>query len=71
MEVPSHCKGLIFRSQVLDEWRSPHAGLYPSGWELRLDEPACVLDVQPWMADQEIHFPAVTYWEGAVRFEDV
>jgi predicted secreted hydrolase len=21
------------------------------------------------MADQEIHFPTVTYWEGAVRFE--
>ena len=21
------------------------------------------------MADQEIHFPAVTYWEGAVHFE--
>jgi len=21
------------------------------------------------MDDQEIHFPTVTYWEGAVRFE--
>jgi predicted secreted hydrolase len=27
------------------------------------------LNVRPWMADQEIHFPTVTYWEGAVQFE--
>ena len=27
------------------------------------------LNFRPWMADQEVNFPAVTYWEGAVRFE--
>jgi predicted secreted hydrolase len=59
-----------FEITVLEEWRSPHTqGVYPAAWEIRLEEPACVLQVGPWMADQEIHFPAVTYWEGAVRFE--
>jgi predicted secreted hydrolase len=59
-----------FTIDVLGEWRSPHTdGLYPASWEIRLEEPACVLRVQPWMAVQEIHFSAVTYWEGAVRFE--
>ena len=59
-----------FAITVLDQWLSPHSGgLYPSAWEIRLDEPNCQLQVQPWMPDQEINFPAVTYWEGAVRFE--
>jgi predicted secreted hydrolase len=59
-----------FAIRVLDEWRSPHTqGLYPTAWELRLEDPACVMEITPWMADQEIHFPAVTYWEGAVHFE--
>lgn len=59
-----------FEIEVLDEWRSPHTeGVYPASWEIRLDEPDCVLDVRPWMADQEIHFPTVTYWEGAVQFQ--
>jgi predicted secreted hydrolase len=61
-----------FEIEVLDEWRSPHTqGVYPSSWEIRLEEPECTLDVRPWMADQEIHFPEVTYWEGAVRFEGI
>jgi predicted secreted hydrolase len=59
-----------FEITVLDEWESPHTqGRYPSAWEIRLEEPDCLLQVRPWMADQEIHFPTVTYWEGAVRFE--
>jgi predicted secreted hydrolase len=59
-----------FAIDVLGEWRSPHTqGVYPASWEVRLEEPACALDIQPWMPDQEIHFSAVTYWEGAVRFE--
>jgi predicted secreted hydrolase len=61
-----------FEITVLDEWRSPHTeGVYPAAWEVRLEEPECLLQVRPWMADQEIHFPAVTYWEGAVRFEGI
>jgi predicted secreted hydrolase len=59
-----------FEIVVLEEWRSPHTqGLYPAAWEIRLNEPDCLLKIQPWMADQEINFPAVTYWEGAVRVE--
>ena len=59
-----------FMITVLDEWRSPHTnGEYPSAWEVKLNDPACLLEIHPWMADQELHFPTVTYWEGAVRFE--
>jgi predicted secreted hydrolase len=59
-----------FSITVLDQWRSPHTdGMYPSAWQIQLEEPNCLLDIRPWMADQEVNFPAVTYWEGAVRFE--
>ena len=59
-----------FALRVLQEWRSPHTGgIYPSSWEVKLQEPNCFLQVEPWMGDQEIHFPTVTYWEGAVKFE--
>jgi len=59
-----------FSITVIDQWRSPHTGgTYPSAWQIQLEEPNCELNVQPWMADQEVNFPAVTYWEGAVRFE--
>ena len=67
---PQSLQKIDFDITVLDEWRSPHTqGVYPASWEIRLTEPDCVVNVRPWMADQEIHFPAVTYWEGAVRFE--
>lgn len=59
-----------FEIRILDEWRSPHTqGVYPASWEVQLNDPGCTLNVRPWMADQEIHFPTVTYWEGAVQFE--
>jgi len=59
-----------FTVTVLETWRSPHTGgVYPSAWAIQLEQPACRLEVRPWMADQEIHFAAVTYWEGAVRFQ--
>ncbi|HET9910493.1 MAG TPA: lipocalin-like domain-containing protein, partial [Anaerolineales bacterium] len=59
-----------FEITVLNQWRSPHTqGTYPAAWEIRLHEPDCTLEVRPWMPDQELHFPTVTYWEGAVRFE--
>ena len=54
----------------LDQWHSPHNnGVYPSGWQIQLTSPDCLLQVRPWMPDQEVNFLAVTYWEGAVRFE--
>ena len=61
-----------FEISVLDQWRSPHTrGVYPAAWEIRLADPDCQLKVHPWMADQEIHFSTVTYWEGAVEFEGI
>jgi len=70
--IPQPVQNTDFEITVLDEWRSPHTqGVYPAAWEIRLNEPNCLLEVHPWMADQEVNFPAVTYWEGAVRFEGV
>ena len=59
-----------FKIDVKEEWRSPHTqAMYPSAWEIQLNQPDCLLQVSPLMADQEVHFPAVTYWEGAVQFD--
>lgn len=59
-----------FEITVLDEWRSPRTQTaYPGAWRIQLNEPDCLLEVQPWMADQEMNLPNVMYWEGAVRFE--
>jgi predicted secreted hydrolase len=59
-----------FKINVTDQWQSPHTkAVYPAAWEIQLTQPDCLLQARPLMADQEIHFPAVTYWEGAVRFE--
>jgi predicted secreted hydrolase len=67
---PQPIQNAEFSITVLDEWHSPHTGaVYPSGWKIQLKNPECRLQVHPWMADQELVFSAVTYWEGAVRFE--
>ena len=59
-----------FEITVQDQWQSPQTqGVYPSAWEVKLNQPNCLLKLQPWMPDQELHFPTVTYWEGAVHFE--
>ncbi len=59
-----------FKIKAKEEWRSPNTqAVYPAAWEVQLNQPDCLLQVRPLMADQEVHFPAVTYWEGAVRFE--
>ena len=67
---PQHVQKAAFEISVLNTWRSPHTqGLYPAAWEIQLDQPNCALKVDPWMADQEINFLSITYWEGAVHFE--
>ena len=59
-----------FEITVQDTWHSPHTqAIYPAAWQIHLSQPNCQLQAKPWMADQELHFPAVTYWEGAVHFE--
>jgi predicted secreted hydrolase len=68
--ISQHVQNTDFKISVLNTWRSPHTqGVYPAAWEIHLDKPACTLKVDPWMADQEVNFPSVTYWEGAVHFE--
>lgn len=68
--TPQTLERANFSIRVLDTWRSSHTqGTYPARWEIQLHQPNCLLQVKPWMADQELHFPAVTYWEGAVHFE--
>src|SRR5215208_3934051 len=53
--VPQPVQNTDFEITVLAEWRSPHTqGVYPAAWEIRLREPSCLLEVQPWMADQEL-----------------
>lgn len=70
--IPQPVQKTDFEITVFEEWRSPHTqGVYPAAWEIRLNEPDCVLEVRPWMADQELNFPTVTYWEGAVHFEGI
>lgn len=59
-----------FEIIVQDQWDSPHTqGTYPSAWQIKLNEPGCLLEIRPWLSDQELHFRTVTYWEGAVHFE--
>lgn len=59
-----------FEIAARDEWHSPHTqGVYPSSWEIQIHKPDCLLEVKPWMADQEVNFPPITYWEGAVQFK--
>ena len=40
--------------------------VYPASWEIRIHKPDCLLEAEPWMADQEVNFPPVTYWKRAV-----
>ena len=59
-----------FKITVADRWQSPHTkAVYPAAWKIQINKPNCLLQAHPLMADQEIHFPVVTYWEGAVQFE--
>jgi predicted secreted hydrolase len=68
--TPQHLQKSDFEIATHAEWHSPHTqGVYPSAWEIRIHKPDCLLEVKPWMADQEVNFPPVTYWEGAVHFK--
>lgn len=52
---------------VLDHWTSTRSGgKYPSRWHLRIPKAGLDLNIEPYLADQELTFN-VTYWEGAVR----
>jgi predicted secreted hydrolase len=56
-----------FDIQVLDTWRSPQSGAaYPSGWTVSVPSAGLTLDIEPFLANQELSV-SYAYWEGAVR----
>jgi predicted secreted hydrolase len=51
----------------LDYWTSPATGVrYPIAWRLAAAEAGLVLEVRPYLRNQELNL-SVRYWEGAVR----
>ncbi len=54
------------RISVVDLWRSPAGGIYPSGWRLEVPGQGLDLQLTPAIADQE-HRGSFRYWEGAVE----
>ena len=62
-----HLKREDFRIEVLRTWRSPHSQAeYPASWTVEIPSAGLQLQVEPWLADQELNL-SYTYWEGAVR----
>jgi predicted secreted hydrolase len=54
-------------------WKSPYtAGVYPSGWRMRVPSAGLDLTLVPAVRDQELANTAggVSYWEGAVEVRD-
>ena len=57
-----------FTITVHDTWRSPHTGAdYPARWTVTVPSQDLQLEVQPFVADQELNV-SYSYWEGAVDF---
>jgi predicted secreted hydrolase len=56
-----------FQIEALDAWRSPRTQAeYPSRWRLTIPTLGLQLELEPWLADQELNV-SYAYWEGAVR----
>jgi predicted secreted hydrolase len=56
-----------FRIETAGAWRSPHTGAeYPAGWRVAVPEVGLTLQIEPYLADQELNV-SYSYWEGAVR----
>lgn len=50
------------------EWRSPSTqASYPARWHLSIPSAQIELDIEPWLAEQEMRV-SFAYWEGAVYF---
>ncbi len=56
--------------EVQGYWQSPADGVYPAAWRLRLPSAALSLNVEPAVANQELH-GLVRYWEGAVTVRGI
>ncbi len=58
-----------FEIIVEDTWRSPRSGgEYPAEWKIRIPSLDIELDIEPFIADQELAV-SYAYWEGAIKFE--
>jgi predicted secreted hydrolase len=55
-----------FEIDVGATWRSPRSGAtYPARWTITVDQVGLRLEVEPYLADQELNV-SYAYWEGAV-----
>jgi predicted secreted hydrolase len=52
--------------KVMDKWKSPNGGEYPSGWIINIRDKDLKLQVDPFVKNQELNF-FIRYWEGAVN----
>ena len=65
----THLQLTDFSTTATGTWKSPHtAGVYPSGWHVRVARAGVDVLLQPTLVDQELADTAggVSYWEGAV-----
>jgi len=57
--------------QVRDSWRSPSSEAeYPSAWTVEIPSLNLSLDIEPYLADQEMDV-SYAYWEGAVEVNGI
>lgn len=62
-----HLGAADFSIRSSGTWRSPHSSaVYPSSWTVEIPSVGLKLEIQPYLADQELNL-SFTYWEGAVR----
>lgn len=55
--------------RVLQTWRSnPSGAVYPSKWSMEIPAEKLNLDIEPFVADQEMRV-SIVYWEGAVKID--
>ena len=54
--------------EVLDQWKSPLGGTYPSRWHFQIPSEGLDIEITPYISDQELD-TVVRYWEGAVELE--
>ena len=58
-----------FEIQVNDTWQSPDlGGTYPATWTIQIPQIDLLLNIKPYMADQEMNV-SYSYWEGAVSVQ--
>ncbi len=56
--------------EVLNYWTSPRSGKYPSRWRLSIPKEKLILEIIPYLANQELDV-SIRYWEGAVQIKGI